>query len=213
MKLKEVMTSNSKIYLVLEFIAGGELYDLIKRKGKLDESACRKYFIQLIRALGHCKRHTIAHRDIKPENLLIDSNGDLKVSDFGLSSLFKDPVNLNLIMQTPCGTVNYIAPEVIQNSGYDGHIADIWSAGVLLFVCCTGRMLDSPRLPLQRREHRRPAREDHRGQAGLPEVHFGRTQGPAHTPDRAQLQETNYPRRDRRRPVGQEVGAANQPPE
>ena len=137
-KLKEVMTSNSKIYLVLEFVSGGELFDLIKKSGKLDESVSRKYFIQLIRALGHCRSHTIAHRDIKPENLLIDSQGNLKVSDFGLSTLFKDPINLNLIMQTPCGTVNYLAPEVIQNPGYDGHIADIWSAGVLLFVCASG---------------------------------------------------------------------------
>jgi len=139
-KLKEVMTSNSKIYLVLEFVPGGELFDLIKKNGKLEEPLCRKYFVQLIRALGHCKGHTIAHRDIKPENLLIDANGDLKVSDFGLSSLFKDPINLNLIMQTPCGTVNYLAPEVIQNPGYDGHIADIWSAGILLYVCASGKL-------------------------------------------------------------------------
>lgn len=137
-KLKEVMMSNSKIYLVLEFVAGGELYDLIHSRGKLDEEISRKYFVQLIRALAYCKSKTIAHRDIKPENLLIDSDGNLKVSDFGLSTLFKDPMNLNHDMHTPCGTANYLAPEVIQNPGYDGHIADIWSTGVLLYVCVAG---------------------------------------------------------------------------
>lgn len=159
-KLKEVMTSNSKIYLVLEFVGGGELFDLIKSSGKLDEDTSRKYFVQLIRALGHCKAHTIAHRDIKPENLLIDSSGDLKVSDFGLSTLFKDPVTLNSTMQTPCGTVNYLAPEVIQNASYDGHIADIWSAGVLLYVCTCGSRLRINRAAFRRRKYWRPPAEN-----------------------------------------------------
>jgi 5'-AMP-activated protein kinase, catalytic alpha subunit len=88
--------------------------------------------------LGHCKSKTIAHRDIKPENMLITAEGNLKVSDFGLSSLFKDPTDINLIMHTTCGTLNYLAPEVIKNSGYDGHLADIWSTGVLLYVCLSG---------------------------------------------------------------------------
>merc|ERR1712224_869931 len=59
-------------------------------------------------------------------------------SDFGLSSLYKDPTNITLIMHTTCGTINYLAPEVIQNAGYDGHLADIWSTGVLLYVACAG---------------------------------------------------------------------------
>lgn len=87
----------------------------------MSEDESRKYFRQIIRALGHCKSKTIAHRDIKPENMLITENGDLKVSDFGLSSLYKDPTNITLIMHTTCGTINYLAPEVIQNAGYDGH--------------------------------------------------------------------------------------------
>lgn len=57
--------------------------------------------------------------------MLITEEGNLKVSDFGLSSLFKDPTNINLIMHTTCGTLNYLAPEVIKNTGYDGHLADI----------------------------------------------------------------------------------------
>lgn len=69
---------------------------------------------------------------------MITEEGNLKVSDFGLSSLFKDPTNINLIMHTTCGTLNYLAPEVIKNTGYDGHLADIWSTGVLLFVCLSG---------------------------------------------------------------------------
>ena len=84
--LKEVLASKTKIYLVLEYVSGGELWAIIKEKEKLTEEDARKYFRQMIRALGHCKRNTIAHRDIKPENMLITATGDLKVSDFGLSS-------------------------------------------------------------------------------------------------------------------------------
>lgn len=136
--LKEVLASKTKIYLVLEYVSGGELWDVIKEKEKIGEDEARKYFRQIIRALGHCKSKTIAHRDIKPENMLITKSGDLKVADFGLSSQYKDPTNITLIMHTTCGTINYLAPEVIQNAGYDGHLADIWSTGVLLYVICSG---------------------------------------------------------------------------
>lgn len=72
--------------------------------------------------------------------MLIDKDGNLKVSDFGLSSLFMEPTNIRLLMHTTCGTLNYLAPEVIQNTGYDGHIADIWSTGILLYHCLTRGM-------------------------------------------------------------------------
>lgn len=112
-KLKEVLASKSKIYLVLELVEGGEFKQLIQKEGKLEEQKARTYFVQIIRALGHCKAKTIAHRDIKPENILIDADGSLKVSDFGLSSLFRDPTNIRLLMHTTCGSLDYLAPEVI----------------------------------------------------------------------------------------------------
>ena len=143
--LREVLASNTKIYLVLDYVPGQELFKVLGKKelkietnGKIDENTSRKYIVQIIRALGHCKSKTIAHRDIKLENIIIDKNQNLKVLDFGLSSLFIDPANINLIMKTTCGTINYIAPEVIEKSGYDGHLADIWATGVVLFCCLAG---------------------------------------------------------------------------
>ena len=88
--------------------------------------------------MEYCKFKKIAHRDLKPENILIDHNNKIKVSDFGLSSLYKDPSNLSNLLQSTCGTLHYLAPEVIQNTGYDGHKADIWSIAVILFVSCSG---------------------------------------------------------------------------
>lgn len=137
-KLIEVLASKTKIYLVLEFISGGELFDIIKKNGNIEEKVMRGYFRQILKAIDYCKGKNIAHRDIKPENILVTVDGTMKVSDFGLSSLYKDPQNLTKLLHTTCGTINYLAPEVIQNVGYDGHKADVWSLGVLLFVCISG---------------------------------------------------------------------------
>eukprot|EP01017_Pseudomicrothorax_dubius_P046165 TRINITY_DN8097_c0_g1_i1.p1 TRINITY_DN8097_c0_g1~~TRINITY_DN8097_c0_g1_i1.p1 ORF type:complete len:469 (+),score=73.86 TRINITY_DN8097_c0_g1_i1:317-1723(+) len=137
-RLMEVLASKTKIYLVLEYISSGELYDRIQEKEKLDEDTMRRYFRQIISAIDYCKSKNIAHRDLKPENILVCTDGTIKVSDFGLSSLYKDPTNITNMLLTTCGTINYIAPEVIQNTGYDGHLADVWSLGVILFYGCSG---------------------------------------------------------------------------
>ncbi|CAN8273045.1 unnamed protein product [Cochlearia groenlandica] len=134
-RLYEVLASPSKIYIVLEFVTGGELFDRIVHKGRLEESESRKYFQQLIDAIAHCHRKGVYHRDLKPENLLLDINGNLKVSDFGLSALPQQGVEL---LHTTCGTPNYVAPEVLSGQGYDGSAADIWSCGVILFVIMAG---------------------------------------------------------------------------
>jgi serine/threonine protein kinase len=84
-KLKEVLASNSKIYLVLELIRGGDLFDVIKDKGGLDEKTARRYFFQIMRGVHYCHERGISHRDLKPENILIDETGRIKISDFGLS--------------------------------------------------------------------------------------------------------------------------------
>ncbi|CAD8102545.1 unnamed protein product [Paramecium sonneborni] len=138
-KLIEVLASKTKIYLVLEWIKGGELFDVIRNNKYIQEPQMRKYFRQIIRAIRYCQSKSIAHRDLKPENILICNQTDqIKVNDFGLSSLFQDPSNLNNELYTTCGTVHYLAPEVIQSSGYDGHKADIWSLGVILYFSCAG---------------------------------------------------------------------------
>ncbi|XP_062078077.1 CBL-interacting serine/threonine-protein kinase 24-like isoform X1 [Humulus lupulus] len=144
-RLNEVLSSRTKIYIILEFVTGGELYDKIVHQGKLPEYEARRYFQQLIDAVAHCHSKGVYHRDLKPENLLLDSNGNLKVSDFGLSALPQQGVNL---LHTTCGTPNYVAPEVLGNQGYDGAVSDVWSCGVILYVLMAGYLpFDETDLP------------------------------------------------------------------
>ncbi|EEF29400.1 CBL-interacting serine/threonine-protein kinase, putative [Ricinus communis] len=136
-RMYEVMASKTKIYIVLEFVTGGELFDKIASRGRFKEDEARKYFQQLINAVDYCHSRGVYHRDLKPENLLLDANGVLKVSDFGLSAL-PQQVREDGLLHTTCGTPNYVAPEVINNKGYDGAKADLWSCGVILFVLMAG---------------------------------------------------------------------------
>ncbi|EKF31266.1 serine/threonine protein kinase, putative [Trypanosoma cruzi marinkellei] len=133
--LRDVMESNNHYYLILEYVPGGELFDKIVQLKRLDESTARQYFHQLIAGIYYCHSKGFAHRDLKPENLLLDANGTLKISDFGLSNLQQD-----FLLQTVCGTPNYVAPEVLMERGYNGLSADIWSCGVVLYVMVAGRL-------------------------------------------------------------------------
>ncbi|KAJ4819828.1 CBL-interacting serine/threonine-protein kinase 2 [Rhynchospora pubera] len=134
--LYEVMASKSKIYFVMEYAKGGELFNKVA-KGRLKEEVARKYFHQLILAVDYCHSRGVFHRDLKPENLLLDEHENLKVSDFGLSALVESKRQDGLL-HTTCGTPAYVAPEVIGRKGYDGAKADIWSCGVILFVLVAG---------------------------------------------------------------------------
>lgn len=136
-RLHEVLASRAKIYIVLEFITGGELFDKIVHQGRLSEDESRKYFQQLIDAVEFCHTKGVYHRDLKPENLLLDSAGNLKISDFGLSAL-PQQVREDGLLHTTCGTPNYVAPEVLNDKGYDGAKADLWSSGVILYVLLAG---------------------------------------------------------------------------
>ncbi|KAM0833488.1 hypothetical protein ACQ4PT_064231 [Festuca glaucescens] len=136
-RMYEVMASKTKIYIVIELVSGGELFDKIVSRRRLKEDDARKYFQQLINAVDYCHSRGVYHRDLKPENLLLDANGTLKVSDFGLSALSQQ-VRDDGLLHTTCGTPNYVAPEVIINKGYDGAKADLWSCGVILFVLMAG---------------------------------------------------------------------------
>ncbi|GAV72027.1 Pkinase domain-containing protein/NAF domain-containing protein [Cephalotus follicularis] len=134
-RLHEILASRTKIYIILEFITGGELFDKIVHHGRLSESESRRYFQQLIDGVDYCHSKGVYHRDLKPENLLLDSLGNLKISDFGLSALPEQGVSL---LRTTCGTPNYVAPEVLSHKGYDGAVADVWSCGVVLYVLLAG---------------------------------------------------------------------------
>ncbi|CAL5023873.1 unnamed protein product [Urochloa decumbens] len=136
LQLFEVMASKSKIYFVLEYAKGGEMFNKIS-KGKFSEDVARRYFHQLISAVDYCHSRGVYHRDLKPENLLLDDNDNLKVSDFGLSALAESKRHDGLL-HTTCGTPAYVAPEVLSRRGYDGSKADIWSCGVILFVLVAG---------------------------------------------------------------------------
>ncbi|XP_022138048.1 CBL-interacting serine/threonine-protein kinase 1, partial [Momordica charantia] len=135
-RLYEVLASKSKIYLVLECASGGELFDRIESKGKLDEAEGRRLFQQLIDGLSYCHDKGVYHRDLKLENVLVDAKGNIKISDFGLSAL---PQNCREdgLLHTTCGSPNYVAPEVLANRGYEGAASDIWSCGVILYVILT----------------------------------------------------------------------------
>lgn len=135
-ELKEVMATKGKIFVVMEYVKGGELFTKVA-KGKLKEDLARKYFQQLISAIDFCHSRGVSHRDLKPENLLLDEKGDLKVSDFGLSALPEQLRNDGLL-HTQCGTPAYVAPEVLRKKGYDGAKADLWSCGVVLFALLAG---------------------------------------------------------------------------
>ncbi|XP_042068102.1 CBL-interacting serine/threonine-protein kinase 11-like [Salvia splendens] len=135
-RLYEVLATRNIIYIVLEYVKGGELFAKVA-KCRLTEALCRKYFQQLVGVVSHCHSRGIYHRDLKPENLLLDEDENLKVSDFGLSAIC-DQVHSDGLLHTLCGTPAYVAPEILAKRGYDGAKIDIWSCGVILFVLAAG---------------------------------------------------------------------------
>jgi serine/threonine protein kinase len=142
-RMHEVMQTTKTIYIVLELVNGCELYELLPQiRG--NEPEARFFFQQLIMGLRYCHHNNVAHRDLKPENILVDlKTRRLKISDFGLANMQPAPSasgGQGALMRTVCGTPNYVAPEVLKEQGYNGFRADLWSAGVILFVMITGQL-------------------------------------------------------------------------
>ena len=142
-KLKEVLASKTKIFIVLELVTGGELFDKIDTR--FDTETAR-FYLQLVVGTIFCHNNGVCHRDLKPENLLLDGNQNLKISDFGLSSMYEvvtvAPTKSRYCTQI--GTPNYVAPEVLADRGYDSSMADTWSIGVI-FVFLAGYLpFDEP---------------------------------------------------------------------
>jgi serine/threonine protein kinase len=138
-----VLVTESKMYLVMELVRGGELYEEIVKKRRIDEETARKYFQQLVDAMVYCHRRGVVHRDLKPENLLLTGDGNLKVTDFGMSWMkdhMEPECNAKRLLQTQCGTPKYMAPEVIALSaqGYDGEKLDAWECGMVLYALLAG---------------------------------------------------------------------------
>ena len=138
--LLSVINSNKGYYLVMELASNGELFDRIVESKRFDEATARKYFQELISALSYCHKKGIVHRDLKAENLLVGKNHELLVCDFGLSryvsaAQFDDK---KVVFTSLAGSVDYQAPEVIKEEGYQGYSCDIWSCGVILFFMMCG---------------------------------------------------------------------------
>eukprot|EP00359_Climacostomum_virens_P001966 CAMPEP_0204898808 /NCGR_PEP_ID=MMETSP1397-20131031/1497_1 /ASSEMBLY_ACC=CAM_ASM_000891 /TAXON_ID=49980 /ORGANISM="Climacostomum Climacostomum virens, Strain Stock W-24" /LENGTH=433 /DNA_ID=CAMNT_0052066693 /DNA_START=173 /DNA_END=1474 /DNA_ORIENTATION=+ len=143
-RLYQVMKSAQHIFLVTEYVSGGDIYSLLERRGRISEAEARHYFQQLISALEYCHSQAIVHRDLKPENLLLDDASVIKIADFGLATHFQD----GLHCLSSCGSPNYAAPEIVSCSAYCGPEVDIWSAGVILFALVSGRLpFDDPSFP------------------------------------------------------------------
>ena len=146
MRLYDVWETSTELYLILEYVEGGELFDYLCNKGRLSTFEALAYFQQIISAVDYCHRLNIAHRDLKPENLLMDQNKNIKVADFGMAAW--QAGSKNGLLQTACGSPHYAAPEVIMGKEYDGRAADIWSCGVILFALLAGRLpFDDDDLP------------------------------------------------------------------
>jgi calcium/calmodulin-dependent protein kinase I len=135
-KLYEVFQSSKKVYMVMELLTGGELFDRIVKKGSYSEKEASDVIGTLLRALKYLHSQNIVHRDLKPENLLYtgpQKDADIKITDFGLAKAKSGTNDL----ETACGTPGYVAPEVLSGSSY-GAAVDVWSLGVILYILLCG---------------------------------------------------------------------------
>uniref|UniRef100_A0A7E4VIM0 Non-specific serine/threonine protein kinase n=1 Tax=Panagrellus redivivus TaxID=6233 RepID=A0A7E4VIM0_PANRE len=126
--------TGGKLYLILEYLSGGELFMLLEREGTFSEDFACFYLAEIIVALEHLHKHGIIYRDLKPENILLDQRGHVKLTDFGLC---KEAINENEKTHTFCGTIEYMAPEILLKIGHN-HAVDWWSLGALMFDMMTG---------------------------------------------------------------------------
>ena len=133
-QLYEILQTPSHIFIIMEYCEGKDFMDYILSQNYLNESEALKYFQQLINALFYLHSQSIAHRDIKIDNILLDRNNNLKLIDFGLSTKY----SYNKLLDQPCGTIVYSAPEVLECKLYHGMLADIWSCGIVLYGMLCG---------------------------------------------------------------------------
>ncbi|XP_035730933.1 uncharacterized protein LOC118445483 [Vespa mandarinia] len=132
----EVFENREKMVLVMEYAAGGELYDYLSERKVLSEQEARRIFRQIATAVFYCHKHKICHRDLKLENILLDQIGNAKIADFGLSNVFDE----QRLLSTFCGSPLYASPEIVKGTPYHGPEVDCWSLGVLLYTLVYGAM-------------------------------------------------------------------------
>lgn len=133
-QMYEIIETPKQLYLIMEYASGGELFDYIVANTRLNEIEACKFYQQIIAGVEYLHKLRVVHRDLKPENLLLDSENNIKIVDFGLSNIFKPGELLN----TACGSPCYAAPEMIARKPYVPSCVDIWSSGVILFAMVAG---------------------------------------------------------------------------
>ncbi|KAI8384957.1 kinase-like domain-containing protein [Radiomyces spectabilis] len=135
--LRQVLQDSTHVYFVMEYIEGGELYQVLSDRGRLPESEARVLFAQMVNALAWCHAHHICHRDLKPENILVDRcRNQIKIADFGMATLQCH----NQLLRTSCGSPHYASPEIVKGKPYYGPATDVWSCGVILYALLTGQL-------------------------------------------------------------------------
>lgn len=133
-KLYEVFDTSKRMYMVMDLLIGGELFDRIVKKGSFSEAEAASLIKQVTSALIYMHKNGVVHRDLKPENLLFETKSDystIKIIDYGLAKVNDDA------MRTPCGTPGYVAPEILSDKEY-GKEVDMWSLGVILYILLCG---------------------------------------------------------------------------
>ncbi|CAI7786359.1 unnamed protein product, partial [Closterium sp. NIES-54] len=132
--LRWALQSETRLFLILDFMPGGELFFHLKRERRFKDDRARLYAAELLLALGHLHSLGVIYRDLKPENILLDAQGHVRIADFGLA---KEHIADNSSASTFCGTPEYLAPEVLGGKGH-GRAVDWWSLGILLFEMVVG---------------------------------------------------------------------------
>lgn len=138
MRIYDVFEGEHELFLVLEYVEGGELFDFLVNRGRLPPQEALEYFKQIIYGLNYAHTFSIIHRDLKPENILIASLSPplIKIADWGMAA-FAPPT---LQLETSCGSPHYASPEIVNGEKYQGNATDIWSCGVILYALLTGRL-------------------------------------------------------------------------
>jgi len=139
-KLYKVYETPQILYLVMEILSGGELFDRIISKGHYSEEDARQLSKTLCESISYLHSLGIAHRDLKPENILLKDTTEaamIKITDFGLSKIFADDAAGEVVMRTACGTPGYVAPEVLTHDAYSEQV-DMWSLGVIVYILLCG---------------------------------------------------------------------------
>jgi serine/threonine protein kinase len=134
-KLVRAFQDSKKLYMIMEYMNGGELFFYLNKEGMFSEIRSRFYLAEILVGLNYLHANGIIYRDLKPENILLDNEGHIKLTDFGLSKSGIDVSNPKAY--TFCGTPEYLAPEILRNLGYDKSV-DFWSLGALMYYMLSG---------------------------------------------------------------------------